>query len=321
MKEKRFLCGTFLLLSCSLCIATQARSDDQLPSAVSRHLATSPIRVKPYTGGYPRATRDETCVDPRNDHKVQIDLPWPDAGYIVVDLPEAIFWQRELLYLGHKHITTIWEKQGVVLEEVPFRPEKNGRVSFARTLPNNVRFGASARPGHGYVEMELWLENGLDVELTGLRTQICVLLMKAAGFNELTSENKFFYVEGKGFVPAPVARNEPVRPDGGYGLSFGRSRPQVDEPITAVRSSDGRRWIVTVWDHCLSLPNNPRCPCMHSDPQFPDLGPGERSEVHGRLYFVEGKDLGAFYADVVKYGTAFWKHPKVEAGGTKRPGE
>ena len=43
-----------------------------------------------------------------------------------------------------------------------------------------------------------------------------------------------------------------------------------------------------------SLVGNPAHPCMHADPVWPDLAPGESAEIAGRLIFLDGS-LDGFY--------------------------
>jgi hypothetical protein len=38
---------------------------------------------------------------------------------------------------------------------------------------------------------------------------------------------------------------------------------------------------------------NAPCPCLHSDPKFPDCEPGKTVRVSGWLSFYEGKDVEA----------------------------
>jgi hypothetical protein len=217
------------------------------------------IKIGPYPGGYPRVTKDELCVDPRPDHKLAVYLPWENSGYIVVDLPEVIFSSIGVLFLAHKHIPTIWTEKGVELETVNWQRLEDGSMKYVRRLPNKVVFGAKAIPRKDGVDMELFLENGTERPLTGLRTQICVLLKEAKGFNQLTNDNKFF-------SPGEPAEN----------------------PLVAVRDEQGNRWIATAWDHCVRKWGRDLCPCMHSDPQFPDCPPGKRVTLRGRILFLEG---------------------------------
>jgi hypothetical protein len=66
----------------------------------------------------------------------------------------------------------------------------------------------------------------------------------------------------------------------------------------AVHNSEGNHWIITAW-----VPNhrpwgNERCPCLHSDPKFPDCLPGETVTVTGRLWFYEGTEINQELARV-----------------------
>ena len=68
------------------------------------------------------------------------------------------------------------------------------------------------------------------------------------------------------------------------------------------RSEDGKRWIATVFERP-RLWENPPCPCIHSDPNFPDLAPGEEMVSRGRLFIYEGEDFQAEVARRVAAGT------------------
>jgi hypothetical protein len=104
--------------------------------------------------------------------------------------------------------------------------------------------------------MELWLTNETDKPLTGLRTQICAMLKGASEFNEQTTENKIF-----------------------------------ETPAAAVRSGDGKRWILTAWERTGRSWGNKGCPCFHADPVLPDCAPGQTVRVRGRLWFYEGESV------------------------------
>ena len=66
----------------------------------------------------------------------------------------------------------------------------DGTLDFERPLPNGIRFGAKVIPARDAVRMELWLHNGTDKPLTGLRVQNCVMLKAAAGFAAQSNQNK-----------------------------------------------------------------------------------------------------------------------------------
>jgi hypothetical protein len=72
--------------------------------------------------------------------------------------------------------------------------------------------------------------------------------------------------------------------------------------VIAARSADGKRWIATAWERAKPWANPP-VPCIHSDPTFPDLAPGEESILRGRIFFFEGDDIHSEIARREKEGT------------------
>jgi hypothetical protein len=73
-------------------------------------------------------------------------------------------------------------------------------------------------------------------------------------------------------------------------------------PYAAVGSDDGRRWIVTAWEPVQRCWGNELCPCLHSDPQFPDCSPGETQRLRGWLSFYEGADIEAEFKRIEATG-------------------
>ncbi|MBL8233370.1 MAG: polysaccharide deacetylase family protein [Bryobacterales bacterium] len=211
----------------------------------------SGLRIAPYPGG--RHTRTgflEGAIDPMRGTKASVFLPWKDSGYVVVDVPEAIFSNLGLLFLAHTHVPTVWDKKHVVIENRDWQRRDDGSLALEWTLPNQVNFGSTVRLDGDAVAMEIWLRNGTASKLTGLRTQVCVLTRGAPGFDAQTNDNK----------------------------TLGASR-------ATVRSADGRQ-IHTEWERAGRVWANPRCPCLHSDPVLPDCGAGETVRVTGRLWFA-----------------------------------
>ncbi len=226
------------------------------------------LKVRPYPGGrHPRIGFLEGAIDPQRGTKASVFLPWDPAHYVVVDLPEAIFSNLGLLYLAHTHVLSIWNDQNVVIENVDWQRLADGGLRHQWELPNQVAFGAEIRPAADRVDMELWLRNGTEEPLNKLRTQICVMLKGAPDFNEQTLDNKIFR-----------------------------------EPVAAVRSEDGNRWILTAWQRTGRGWGNLRCPCFHANPVLPDCAAGKTVRVKGRLWFYEGDDIEA---EITRAAAAF----------------
>ena len=231
------------------------RYSDEEMAQVAGHVMSAfemPVRshVLPYPGGRPlRIGFREGAISPLRGTKATVFLPWDPASYVVIDLPEAIFSNLGLLFLAHTHIPTIWNDRNAVIENTDWIREEDGLRSEWK-LPNGVQFGATVKPVEDHVEMELWLRNGTPETLSKLRTQICVLLKEAAGFNSQTNANK----------------------------TFGKQE-------ASVRSAGGRRSILTEWERCGRTWGNAQCPCFHSDPVLPDCAPKETVKVRGKLWF------------------------------------
>lgn len=230
--------------------------------------ADAPLLVLPYPGGrHPRIGFLEGAIHPQRETKVSVFAPWENGGYVVVDVPEAIFTNLGLTYLAHTHIPTIWSEQDIELEKLEWNRRENGNYDVKRQLPNGIEFGAEVTPTHEAVRMTLWFKNGTKEPLTNMRVQNCVMLKGAPGFNEQTNKNKVNH-----------------------------------KPYTACRSEDGKRWIIAAWTPCLRAWANERCPCLHSDPLIPDCAPGETETLRGWLSFYEGDDIMAEFDRIEKTG-------------------
>ncbi len=228
-----------------------------------KRAAGGPILVLPYPGGrHPRIGFLEGAIRPQRETKVSIFTPWDDTSYVVLDVPEAIWWDveggRELLYLAHTHIPTTWSKKNVEMEKLEWKVGDDGTFLLERRLPNNVVFGTKIVPGADALRMEMWLTNGTDKTLTGLRVQNCIMLKGTPDFEPQTNDNKV-----------------------------------LKDPYAACGSPDGKRWVITAWEPNLRAWGNPPCPCLHSDPKFPDCAPGETSRLTGWVSFYEGTDVEA----------------------------
>ena len=92
----------------------------------------------PYPGGrHPRIGFLEGAIRPQRETKVSVFAPWKVGGYAVADVPEAMWVQtgdkpRELLYLAHTHVPTMWDKQNITLEPLEWTREKDGTVRMER---------------------------------------------------------------------------------------------------------------------------------------------------------------------------------------------
>ncbi len=249
----------------------QTLTDYQLNNRSATPLqAGEPLTVLPYPGGrHPRISFLDGAIRPQRETKASVFTPWNDGSYVVVDLPEALWVnndsKRELLYLAHTHVPTMWDRQNVVLPKLEWTQPDEHSLELVRMLPNKVSFGAKIVSHSDRVLMDLWIKNGTDTLLTGLSSQNCIMLKGAAEFAGLTNDNKVF-----------------------------------SSPYVACRNKSGDRWIISAWENCARAWGNTHCPCMHADPSFPDCPPGETTRVKGWLSFYEGTDVQAEFERIEK---------------------
>jgi peptidoglycan/xylan/chitin deacetylase (PgdA/CDA1 family) len=206
-------------------------------------------RLAPYPGHeHPRIGFLDGAIAPLRGTKAVAFLPWDPQSYVVIDVPEAIFAGRRLLFLAHTHIPSIWDERNVIIEDRDWTPRGDGLASNW-VLPDTLSFTAALTPAKDHaIDMELTVTNRSEERWTAMRSQVCVMLKRARGLAQQTNDNKEF------------------------GTSIARVR-------------DGKRAVAVEWDNCGRTWGNPNCPCLHSDPLLPDCSPGETVRVRGRLWF------------------------------------
>ncbi|HNR32079.1 MAG TPA: hypothetical protein PKI11_14405 [Candidatus Hydrogenedentes bacterium] len=222
------------------------------------------------------------------EHIAWVSPPWPSQDYIWLDFPEAVFTSQGLLFLSHVNppFPTVFSN----LEPVPWERIPDG-VRFERMLPNGIGFGGGVtRASDTVVALELHIRNGSPEPLADITLQTCAFLRAISEFGDYTLENKFVHVPGSGWVSMTRALELPPGAER-YRVGWRISGKAVsDLPVAVVVSKETDRLMAFTWgEHTLSLVGNPRHPCVHADPQFPDLAPGDAASIHGRLIFFEGK--------------------------------
>lgn len=229
------------------------------------------LMLAPYPGGkHPRIGFLEGAIAPQRETKASVFAPWDNSSYVVLDVPEAIWSNLGLTYLAHTHIPTLWDQQDVSLDQLEWKRRSDGSLECERELPNGIVFGTKLVPEANAIRMEMWLSNGTTETLTNLRVQNCTLLKFATGFDEQTNDNKLFW-----------------------------------GPYAACRNQAGDRWIISAWEPVQRAWGNADCPCLHSDPQFPDCEPGETQRIRGWLSFYEGTNA---FREILRIERSGWRH-------------
>lgn len=222
------------------------------------------------------------------EHIAWISPSWPSQDYLWLDFPEAIFTSQGLLFLSHINppIPTVYSD----LPGVPWRPLPDG-VEFERLLPNGVAFGGSIRKGkETSVDLHLFLRNGTQAPLENITLQTCAFLRAIKEFADYTRDNKRVHVPDAGWIPVEQAGKYPEG-TGPYRVGWRTKGKAVsDLPAMLCLSNSAKRLVAMTWfEDTISMVSNPGHPCMHADPKFRNLPPGEEASIHGKILFFEGE--------------------------------
>jgi hypothetical protein len=217
-----------------------------------------------------------------------ISPPWPSQDYLWLDFPEAIFTDRGLLYLSHVN-----PEAPTVFSDLPAVRWRSivGGIAFERRLPNGVRFGGRVtRRNASLVDLELHIHNRTSRSLRDITLQTCAYLRAIREFSDFTRDNKYVHVPLRGWIPLPEALAS-APGSGPYRVGWRtRGKAVADWPVLATVSNRAERLVAMTWhESTLSMIGNPNHPCMHADPQFKDLAPGERAAIRGNIIFFQGK--------------------------------
>lgn len=272
--SRRAVLRSALLAAC--CRPASVRADDQTYATHAKGIRILPGHWRPH---YPW------------EHIAWVSPAWPSQDYIWIDLPEAIFTRQGLLFLSHVNPRV----QPVRFPNPPAVAWQKitGGIAYRRTLPNNVTFGAKVTAAPDAADLELFIHNESDKPLNDITLQTCFFLRAITEFSQYTADNKFVHLPDRGWTPFNQARNHKTE-TGRYRLGW-RSGPKLaDLPIMVTRSANADRLVACTWGtDTYSLVCNPHHPCMHADPAFPDLAPGQRAAIRGKLIFFQGS-LDAF---------------------------
>lgn len=260
---------------------------DGSPQSIAAVGGDRRLKALPFPGGrHPRTGFRDGMIRPQRETKLSVFAPWDGGGYLVADFPEAIWWDpgtgRQLLYLAHTHVPTIWGQAGIELEKQEWQPTEGGWAT-ERLLPNGVAFGTRATPQSDHVRFEMWIRNGTAHKISDVVVQQCVMLAGLTGFDARSNDNKV-----------------------------------IRGPLVAGRNESGDAWVITAWESCIRAWANAPCPCIHSDPRFPDCLPGETQTLVGWVSFYRGKDIEHEMNRIAGLGWLGLKPGQTGADNSKR---
>ena len=248
---------------------TTGLAKDQIQAAMARigidgnqpiRQPGSKLRMLPYPGGgrHPLIGCLE-AINPQRETKVSVFTPWDPESYVVADLPEAIWSNLGLTYLAHIDVQTVWEQRGIPLERMEWTRHRDGlRSAWNANCPT----GFVLEPRRLLRQrLYTWRCGSRMVPIGHLRTCTCKTALCSRARPAFSGKRAI-----TGSSPSPIL-------------------PLPCEP-TSDRVGDPRHG-----NAASILWSNGLCPCIHSDPKFPDTAPGETQRLKGWLSFYQGRDI------------------------------
>ncbi len=216
-----------------------------------------------------------------------ISPPWESQEYVWFDFPETIWIDGNVTYLGHidKRFPTAFPK----IKSALWQKIKNG-ISYKELLPNGISFGGEIiKKKENIASLKLWITNGSKKELKEVMLLTCVYLDPIKEFNEETNNNKYVHIRNKGWMPFDKAVEQDTIKEG-FRVGWLKGGKLVsDLPVVVTKSKTENHLLGFTWfDDTFSFVGNPEHPCVHADPIFDNLTPGESQTINGELIFFEG---------------------------------
>ena len=195
--------------------------------------------------------------------------------------------------------TTPWRKEGRCCTRTLAFPE------------GSVHAGARLRADG--LDLELVVQNRSPHQWLDSYAEVCLQLARAADFADRTRERTYGRIDGAWRMLATTATDQtPARhhsyeatpPSAFYRKSlFGWWTTcfdvRLDHPFLFVRDCADQAVIAIGFDPCAGYGNNldPDMACIHSDPRFGRLPPGERATARGRILYRE-RSASTFVAEL-----------------------
>lgn len=270
-----------LLLALSVSGATPLQSQVQSP----------PSSVRFYVD--PATNSDDP--EQRRAYGLSVIPPWPNGGELFINLPEHLEYMP-----GTRGIARHHDPRQNVWRISPDGSEASYAVE-SLTEPG-VFFGFTARAAGGRARFEMSITNRTTKTLQSIRPLLCFQYHRLRGFPAANSDNfahTFVLVGGEPVAVAslPVQRPKayarmaqvggcPDRHNWWAEEMGGFVEQPLDRALTVLTAAEDDRKVLAVWKPGKNLLTNAAIPCIHADPCFGDLSPGEARTVHGELLFT-----------------------------------
>jgi hypothetical protein len=246
--------------------------------------------------------------------------PWADGGHLTINLPEhleympgtqGILRHNDSAPRGHweitdagrtatldvdsptaegVHVKAVAKVTGADRIEITFRIQNNGKIPLGTIIPlfcSHYRYLTGFPQYTGNFRHTYVLFRGKPTALADIPTQRADADVKGAPVIGCPQRGDWFAAKHGGYIEAGV-----------------------DAALTAVAALDGKRKLIVAWTPGKSMLSNANIPCIHADPYFGTIPPGEAREAKG-LYLFTTDSLAQLLPELRRSGLG-------RAGGATR---
>ncbi len=239
----------------------------------------------------------------RFTYGLNIDSPWENGGTLFIHFPEHLEYNPvgNTIQRHYDSIPTPWiispdGLQASYRVESPALQDVMVESFVRRTFEYELPFHVSGVK----LAMKI-INNGTEI-LPLIRPLICMQYGGLTGFPAKLQQNyehNFIVINGK---LTPLSDLQTADPKTGFKGCVVKGCPQrdtrseatggliaqdMDLALSVVSSLDDRRKVIIWWTPGKSMIANANIPCMHADPYFGTLKPGEQAYAEGMILFTE----------------------------------
>jgi hypothetical protein len=228
---------------------------------------------------------------------LEVIPPWADGGKLVVNLPEHLEYDtmgKGILRHNDKEPRGHWQVAADGMSAV---------LDVASPTAEGVRVKGTAKVvGEDRIELSMRITNDGPLTMPLVEPLYCYHYRQLTGFPQYVDNFKHVYtiLGGKPVALADIPARKPdtqVRGATVIGCPHkdnlfaekhgGEIEPGIDAAISGLTDLAGKRKMVIAWTPGRSLLSNASIPCLHADPFYGTIAPGESKAATGLILFTE----------------------------------
>lgn len=234
-------------------------------------------------------------AEKRMAYGLNVTPPWPDGGYIFINLPEHLWYMP-----GTKGIARHHDNRRNVWQISPDGTE--AKYSVESLSEPGVFIDVTACTSTDRVYFEMTITNRSEVFLKSISPLFCFQYHHLKGFSSAGTDNfahTYIIIDEKPVAlkdisvqtPEAIARMAQVKScadeSNWWAEKMGGMIDQrIDLALVALTSSSDNRKVIVSWSPGKSILSNTVIPCIHADPCIGDLAKGESRTIKGTMIFT-----------------------------------